>query len=149
MSLDNKIIELIMKDGSYYKKDFKEETKEVLITENIKSWFFENLGIKNKKSDFISFYTLVASPPLGKSVLLSPLDEIEEDENFTEEYILLGNDELGSILYDKNTDEVFEFDIDIDLENIDINLAISKWKSFKEFLEEFYINKTDRKRMTI
>jgi len=60
------------------------------VTEEDTKWFQEELGVANSKSSFISFYTIVAIPPVGKGAELLPLDSIMENAKLDVEELPCG-----------------------------------------------------------
>lgn len=117
------------------------------VTNEDVDWFQTNLGIKNSKSSFISFYTIVAFPPSGNGAELLPLESIMHNANLdTEEFPegigkrfirLTSFEGEGAYYLDAETDRVF--DIGWGEEEKMINgQHPAMAKSFYDFLEKYY-----------
>jgi len=142
MSLSKHIIDKIIQDGSFFKNDFNSETREINITDETKAWFLKELGITIQDSHFIDFYTFVATPPIGKRINLLPLDEIMESGYNYVSCIIIGDDEMGTLVYNKTNDAVMEYPNRFQSEPTaeELKAFSYKWNSFGEFLEDYYNN---------
>lgn len=140
MSLNKHIIDKIIQNGSFFKNDFNSETREINITNETKAWFLNELGITVQDSSFIDFYTFVATPPIGKKINLLPLDEIMEDGYNHASCIIIGDDEMGTLIYSKANDAVMEYSNRFQSEPTEDELKEFShiWNSFQEFLEDYY-----------
>ena len=120
-----------------------------IVTEDDKSWFVNNLGVRNKESAFSYFYSIVAIPIIGDGPELLPLESIMENSEHNlsdsdipaaigKRYLRITSFEGGGGFYfDTETDEVFDVDwgSESDLVNRKLN---PKATSFYEFLEQYY-----------
>jgi hypothetical protein len=140
MSLSRHIIDKVVQGGSFFKDDFDGESQKINATTEIRSWFLKELGITVQDSHFIDFYTLVATPPIGKRINLLPLDEIMENGYNYPSCIIIGDDEMGTLIYNKAHDTVMEYSNRFQSEPTadELNQFSHKWNSFKEFLEDYY-----------
>ncbi len=140
MSLNKHIIDKIIQDGSFFTNDFNSETREINITDETKAWFLKELGITVQDSQFIDFYTLVATPPIGKRINLLPLDEMMGNGYNYASCIIIGDDEMGTLVYNKVNDAVMKYPNRFQSEPTaeELKAFSHKWNSFKEFLEDYY-----------
>ncbi|WP_019617261.1 hypothetical protein [Psychromonas ossibalaenae] len=91
--------------------------KFIVIDEDAE-WFEANLGLKNSNSSFISFYTLVAFPPVGNGSELLTLDSIMENAEYDQQefpdgigtrYLRFTSSEgEASYYFDVVTDKVYD-----------------------------------------
>lgn len=143
MKLDPKIMNIVLNTGSYYKSNFDIQKKTILLDDKTFDWFLNTLNIQNDRTLFIEFYSFVANPPIGNGSYLLPLDEIIDNEYFTSRLILLGDDELGLLVYEIETDRVYCYAFDAELESSYYLQELrdnytQKWNSFEEFLADYY-----------
>jgi|GEM_PF-5287298 len=97
------------------------------------------LGELIKAHFFYELYFKIALFPSGNGVLLRSLGEVEKNDNL----LLIGDDEIGLLLYDMLTDKVYFYEFDTErtsdyyLQKIQPNF-LKAWDSFEEFLEDYY-----------
>lgn len=131
---------MIIENGSYFKKDYDEKTNTVRLDNDAKDWYMSQMGIKSSDETFMKFYNLVGTPPLGNGIQLLAMDEIFEDEHIKDEFIIIGDDELGMLLYIKATGEINQYEFQNDsIESLDdLKNKIKSWDNFKLFIHEYY-----------
>lgn len=117
------------------------------VTTDDSNWFRENLGLKKTSSSFISYYTIVAFPPVGNGAELMPLESILENakddmdelpKGIGSRFLRLTSFEgEGAYYFDVETDKVYDADWGEELEMTNGNIpALSD--SFFEFLQSYY-----------
>jgi len=118
-----------------------------VVNEESAVWFKENLGVEDSRSAFISFYTLVAFPPLGNGGDLATLDSIFENAEYDKEefpskigirYLRFTSGEGGgSYYFDVITDSVYDVTWGEE-ENLINGLHPILFNSFSDFLKDYY-----------
>lgn len=140
--LSDMVLNAILEDGNYFEDQFDYEKRKVILDEATISIFVDQYGIKNKKTAFIEFYSLVGSPPLGNGPELFTIEEIDDFPQKAEigSLILFASGDTGSYVYDPENDHVYEFDflISTDTSLSDLDTPYQKWSSFSNFLDNFY-----------
>jgi hypothetical protein len=140
--LSDTAIKAILQDGSYFKDEFDFETNRPKTTDEVKDWFAQEYGIKNRDSAFVDFYNLVGAPPVGNGPDLFDLESIDKvKENFSNDlFILIASGDTGAFIYDISNDKVYEYDFLVhsysDLD--DATVPCMTWNSFSEFLDAYY-----------
>ena len=125
-----------------------EDGKSFIISDESKAYFLDEIGIKNRNSAFISYYTVVALTPKGNGEELLTLDKIIEEYD-TQEYEGVEAKEMerflklssvegeGSYFYDKNSDAIY--DVNWGQEpDLAAGTLKPKFDTFYEFLEWYY-----------
>jgi len=153
--LSKRVINKILEDGFYFKEQFDDEKKTIIMTDAIRENFRHGLGIKNVNSAFVDFYSFAVGGcgSRGDADCLYTLEQIIEDyknpfwkdkyPNLTDRYLRISSIEgEGSYFYDKETDAVY----DVDWNQMD-DFVAGKLKpmfnSFYDFLEWYYDEEED------
>lgn len=133
-------------------KTLKENVKfcfndKFIVIDEDAEWFEANLGLKNSSSSFISFYTLVAFPPLGNGSELSTLDSIMDDAKYDEQELSGGigtrylrftsSEGEGAYYFDVITDHVYDVAWGEEEDLINGNHPIL-FNTFYSFLQSYY-----------
>ena len=149
--LPDNCIEKLRSSLNFCFDDAYDSEKEIftLASTGHKNYYSENLGLKNIDSSFISFYAVVAFPPLGRGEELYTIDSIfeennpdDKDENLPgeigERYLRFTSIEgEGSYYYDVETDAVY--DVSWGEEEDMVSGDKAPWfTSFYDFLEWYY-----------
>ena len=148
--LSKKVIDKILKSGFYFKEQFDDEKKIIIMTDVIRENFRQGLGIKNTDTAFVDFYSFAVGGcgPKENADCLYTLEEIINDyknpfwkdqyPNLSDRYLRISSIEgEGSYFYDKETDAVY----DVDWNQMDDFVAGKlkpKFNSFYDFLEWYY-----------
>ncbi|MDD5373276.1 MAG: hypothetical protein PHO62_07630 [Sulfurimonas sp.] len=112
---------------------FAKEESSLLMKKDLESW-----GI-DSNSLFYKLFGAVALFPSGNTVEINSLGEVKKHDNL----LLIGDDELGLLVYDIDLDMVYEYEFDAE-KDYKYYLAekrnnfIESWNSFEEFLEDYY-----------
>ncbi len=159
MKLSQKVIDAILKSGFYFEDEFDFDKNEVVLTEQSKQWFKDNLGVEHLDSAFVEFYSF-AIGGMGQGEELYNLEQIMDDLK-QQNWLNLFDDEMtirikakypdagkrylqftsiegqGSYFYDVQTDYVY--DVNWGEEEAMITGELKPWfKSFYDFLEWYY-----------
>ncbi|BFM17377.1 hypothetical protein R50073_35600 [Maricurvus nonylphenolicus] len=120
---------------------------EFTVSKDDSNWFEENLGVKDASSSFISFYKIVAFPPVGNGAELLPLETImemaEEDaeelpQGIGSRFLRLTSFEGESAYYyDVESDKVYSVHFGEELDMINGSLSAFTG-SFFDFLQGYY-----------
>lgn len=136
--MEKKLIKLIKDSGSYFKKDYDEQNEKIMLDEEARAWYQENMGIQNDDF-FMKFYNFVGTPPLGNGTPILPLDEIFENSYIKENFIVIAEDELSISVYIKESGEIINYDFLYSHEDLDsLKNENKRWSCFYDFLKEFY-----------
>jgi len=142
----------VVKDALIKNKNFcfpsriSGDTDELVVREKDRERFHEQLGIADRESAFVDFYTIVAAPPVGQGDELLPLQDIKEisrREEFPEldgirDFFRISSIEgEGSYYYNRKTDAVYDANWGQEEDMVSGRLE-PKFKSFADFLEWYY-----------
>ena len=151
--LPKKVIKKILDDGFYFEDNFDSEKNDLIITQKLREWFNEELGLKKIDSSFVDFYSFVISP-LGKGGQLFDLEEILENYHtphplyaqypqIGKRYLQISSPEgEHSYFYDKETDAVYSVDWS-QLDDLNAGKLKPMFNSFYDFLEWYYDEEED------
>lgn len=121
----------------------KIEDESFLINQKNKTLMIEDLDILGIKKDslFYELYTTYFSFAIGNGAELFSLEQLMEYNNPELAYIMFASDDGGTLIYNKETDEVFEYN-GVFSSNEDVNLVQyeNSWKTFESFLNHYYEN---------
>ncbi len=136
---------LIQNQKFLWEESYNSKKNTFIVTDEDVAWFRSELKIKDPLSSFISFYAVVAIPPVGNGPELLTLEQIIEYESVEEEPDELGSIYLrissqeggGGLVYCVETYAVY--DVDWGQESDMINGIVgSKYQSFRDFLAYYY-----------
>ncbi|SSC08997.1 hypothetical protein [bacterium endosymbiont of Bathymodiolus sp. 5 South] len=148
--LSQKIINKILETGFYFDDEFDFEKNKIVLTQESREWFRDNLGLKYLNSAFVDFYSFCSGGcgPNDNADCLYGLEEICEDykqsfhaddyPNITDRYLQISSIEgEGSYFYDKKTDAVYDVDWG-DMDDFMAGRLKPIFTSFYDFLEWYY-----------
>ncbi len=158
MKLSKKIINGILDIGFYFDDEFDHNRKEIIISDDTKQWFKNNLELQLLNSAFVEFYSFAIGGCGYQGEELFTLEQIlehyksqswlnlfPEDKLLKQKYPFAGKryiqissiEGAGSYFYDKQTDCVY--DVNWGDEEAMIIGELQPWfTSFYDFLEWYY-----------
>ena len=121
----------------------KIEDENFLINPKNKPLMIEDLDILGIKKDslFYELYTTYFSFAIGNGAELFSLEQLMEYNNPELSHIMFASDDGGTLIYNKETDEVFEYN-GVFSSNEAFGLAQyeNSWETFELFLNHYYEN---------
>ena len=144
--IPDKVELLLIKHPNFlWGENYDTNKKIFIITGEDRVWFKSELGVIDPSSSFISYYSVVAIPPVGNGPELYTLEQIVEYENDGEEPKEIGSGYLrissqeggGGLIYNVNTDAVFDVEWGQEEDMIEGRLQ-PKYQSFCDFLLKYY-----------
>lgn len=121
----------------------KIEDESFLINPENKMLMIEDLNILGIKKDslFYELYTTYFSFAIGTGAELFSLEQLVEYNNPELAHIMFASDDGGALIYNKKTDEVFEYNgIFSSNEDIVLGKYENSWEYFESFLNYYYEN---------
>ncbi len=151
MPLSKKVIDKILESGLYFNDEFDSDKKELLLTQESRKWFEDNLAIKNLDSAFVDYYSFAVGGcgSNSKADCLFTLQQVIESAKnpFHRKYSQIGKRylQLSSIegeysyFYDNETDYLYGIDWS-EMEDFFVKgkLKAPLFTSFYDFLEWYY-----------
>jgi len=121
----------------------KIEDESFLINPKNKPLMIEDLDILGIKKDslFYELYTTYFSFAIGNGAELFSLEQLMEYNNPELAHIIFASDDGGTLIYNKETDEVFEYNgVFSSNEDFGLTQYENSWKTFDLFLNHYYEN---------
>ncbi len=145
--LSQRVINKILEIGFYFDDEFDFEKNEIILTQESREWFKENLGLKYLDSAFVDYFSFAIGGN-GKGDELYGLEEILEDykqpywgdkyPGIQKRYLQLSSIEGEySYFYDKETDALYGVDWG-EMEDFINGKLKPLFTSFYDFLEWYY-----------
>ena len=121
--------------------------EEFIVTNEDSKWFNESLGVEDLNSSFISYYTVVAFPPVGNGSELLTLESIIENIEYDKKELpngigtrfirITSFEGEGAYYYDNQTDKLYDTDWGNEEDMIKgRHQALAE--SFYDFLKKYY-----------
>lgn len=95
----------------------------------------------NENTLFFKLYSSYAALGVGNGPELFTLEQIDEYNHFSTDYLYFASDDGGTFVYFKSTDTVHEYTGILSGDTgspEDLGTLDRTWESFKEFLEDYY-----------
>jgi len=146
--LSQKVINKILEIGFYFDDEFDFDKNEVILTQESREWFKNNLGLEHIDSAFVDYYSFAIGGN-GRGEELYDLERIMKEMKqpfcMWEKYPQIGKRYLqlssiegqGSYFYDKETDALYDVGWD-EMDDFMAGKLKPLFTSFYDFLEWYY-----------